>query len=128
VKNYTRLSKREAIDLALMVAIDRGDDLAEAKFRKALTEEGNPPNRNMRRIVALIVALVVAFLIGVMFAPYLHAGTSACYIMARESTRTWRYGTTSSQTRNEIRRTIARGMPFGYAQVRGNCMPPVRIN
>jgi len=90
-------------------------------------------NFNMRRITLTITAIVLAFLLGVMFAPYIHADTgtskpATCYILARESTRTWHYGTAASQTRNEIRRTIQRGMPFGYRQTRGNCTPPVRVN
>lgn len=94
-------------------------------------------NPKTRRVVLVLIALAVLFLAIVMFAPYIiHADTGnapsgapgTCYILANQSTRTWRYGTASSQTRQEVRRTIQRGRPFGYRQVRGNCTPPVRIN
>jgi uncharacterized protein YpmS len=90
----------------------------------------------MRTFWILIFIIVLALLIIANNADVIHADTftgkpaakATCYILAKESTRTWRYGTAASQTRNEIRRTIARGIPFGYRKVDGNCTPPVRIN
>ena len=59
MKDYSKLSKRDAIGLALVVALERGDEPAAAKFRKDLNDAANPRHITLRRVVIALAVLAV---------------------------------------------------------------------